>query len=65
MPKLKSHSGAKKRFFKTASGKFKHQRAGRRHLLAPSSGEHCQFMRTKNTLNNTEANIMKKYLPYA
>ena len=65
MPKLKSHSGAKKRFFKTASGKFKHQRSGRRHLLAPSGGEHRQFMRTKNTLNTTEGKIIARYLPYA
>ncbi len=65
MPKLKSHSGAKKRFFKTASGKFKHARAGRRHLLAPSSGEDRQYMRTKNTLNKTEGKIIARYLPYA
>ena len=30
MPKLKSHSGAKKRFFKTAGGKWRHQRAGKK-----------------------------------
>ncbi|HAM34821.1 MAG TPA: 50S ribosomal protein L35 [Elusimicrobia bacterium] len=65
MPKLKSHSGAKKRFLRTAGGKFKHQRAGRRHLLAPSSGQHKQFMRTKNCLNTTEGKIIAKYLPYA
>ncbi|MDD5630209.1 MAG: 50S ribosomal protein L35, partial [Elusimicrobia bacterium] len=38
MPKLKSHSGAKKRFLRTGTGKFKHQRSGRRHLLSPRSG---------------------------
>ena len=65
MPKLKSHSGAKKRFLKTAGGKFKHQRAGRRHLLAPRSGQAKQFSRTKNQLNNTEGKIIARYLPYA
>jgi len=65
MPKLKSHSGAKKRFFKTASGKFKHQRAGRRHLLAPMSGQRKQFLRTKSCLNTTEGRIIAKFLPYA
>jgi large subunit ribosomal protein L35 len=31
MPKMKSHSGSKKRFKKTASGKIKRARAYRRH----------------------------------
>jgi len=65
MPKLKSHSGAKKRFLKTASGKFKHQRAGRRHLLAPSGGQDKQVMRRDGFLNKTEGKIMARYLPYA
>ena len=65
MPKLKSHSGAKKRFLRTASGKFKHQRAGRRHLLAPRSGQQKQFSRTKNILNKTDEKMMARYLPYA
>jgi large subunit ribosomal protein L35 len=62
---MKSHSGAKKRFFKTATGKFKHQRAGRRHLLAPLSGEGKQFMRTKSFLNKTDQKTMARFLPYA
>ena len=33
MPKDKPHSGAKKRFKRTASGKFKFQRVNKRHLL--------------------------------
>ena len=33
MPKQKTHSGAKKRFKTTGSGKLLHERAGKRHLL--------------------------------
>ncbi|MEG1878724.1 MAG: 50S ribosomal protein L35 [Pseudoflavonifractor sp.] len=33
MPKLKTHSGAKKRFSLTKSGKVKRARAGKSHLL--------------------------------
>ena len=33
MPKNKTHSGAKKRFKVTGSGKLLHERAGKRHLL--------------------------------
>ena len=33
MPKMKTHSGAKKRFRVTGTGKVMRQRANRRHLL--------------------------------
>lgn len=33
MPKVKTHTGAKKRFKVTASGLFKHKRTGLRHIL--------------------------------
>ena len=33
MPKQKTHSGAKKRFKVTGTGKVLHERAGKRHLL--------------------------------
>ena len=32
MPKMKSHSGAKKRFKVTGTGKITHRSAGKRHL---------------------------------
>ena len=37
MPKMKTHSGAKKRFRVTGSGKVMHERAGKRHLLERKS----------------------------
>jgi len=37
MPKQKTHSGAKKRFKVTGSGKLLFQRAGKRHLLEHKS----------------------------
>jgi len=33
MPKNKTHSGSKKRFSVTGSGKVRHRQAGRNHLL--------------------------------
>ena len=33
MPKLKSHSGAKKRFSRTATGKLSYRKVGRRHIM--------------------------------
>ena len=64
MPKLKSHSGAKKRFHKTAGGKWRHQRAGKRHLLAPMPNNRSHFLSGKNTLTKTEGRTIDKYLPY-
>jgi large subunit ribosomal protein L35 len=42
MPKNKTHSGAKKRFKLTGSGKLLHERANRRHLF-----EHKPSTRTR------------------
>ena len=64
MAKLKSHSGAKKRFRKTASGKFKHEHPGQRHLMAPLGGKRRRFLRGSSMLNNTDAKTMRRFLPY-
>jgi large subunit ribosomal protein L35 len=37
MPKMKTHSGAKKRFKVTGSGKIKRRRTGLRHILTKKS----------------------------
>jgi large subunit ribosomal protein L35 len=42
MPKMKTHSGAKKRFKVTGSGKIMHRKAGKMHL-----NEHKPSTRTR------------------
>lgn len=42
MPKMKTHSGAKKRFRLTGSGKLMHRKAGKMHL-----NEHKPSTRTR------------------
>jgi len=66
MPKMKSHSGAKKRFSKTATGKWKHRKTGRRHLLTPMSSKTGRNLRRSNILEteSSESKLLKKYLPY-
>ena len=64
MYKLKSHSGAKKRFRKTGSGKFKHEHPGQRHLMAPLGGKRRRFLRGSSTLNATDSKTMRRFLPY-
>jgi large subunit ribosomal protein L35 len=39
MPKLKTHSGAAKRFKKTASGKFKRGQTKMRHILTSKTNQ--------------------------
>jgi large subunit ribosomal protein L35 len=64
MPKLKSHSGAKKRFKFTARGKARHKRAGARHLLQGMSASRSRQLRRPDTLNKTETKVLKRLLPY-
>ena len=49
MPKNKTHSGAKKRFRVTGSGKIMRERANRRHLL-----EHKSTTRTRRLTGEVE-----------
>ena len=46
MPKLKTHSGAKKRFNLTASGKVKRARAFKSHILTKRSEEHTSELQS-------------------
>ncbi|MBO4708052.1 MAG: 50S ribosomal protein L35 [Elusimicrobiaceae bacterium] len=65
MPKLKNHAGAKKRFRKTATGKYKNRKAGRRHLLAPEKASIKRERRQARitAANSPEGKLLKKYLP--
>ena len=65
MPKLKSHSGAKKRFRKTAKGHFMHQTQGRRHLLIGMSSTRRRRFRKDNKLNDAQTKIIGTLLPHA
>lgn len=63
MPKLKTHSGAKKRLKKTKSGKVKRVRAGRRHLLGNKSRSQKRRMRTASYVSETHSVQMQQLLP--
>jgi large subunit ribosomal protein L35 len=64
MPKMKTHSGAKKRFKVTGSGKVKYKKPGQRHLLAGDSGNQNRKSRKPSIVAEADMKIMKKYLPY-
>ena len=65
MSKLKTKSGAKKRFKLTATGKVKHGVAGKRHRLISRNGKYIRQNRGTETLSAPDAKIVKKnYIPY-
>ncbi|MCC4247127.1 MULTISPECIES: 50S ribosomal protein L35 [Stappia] len=64
MPKLKTKSGAKKRFKLTATGKVKTAQAGKRHGMIKRSAKFIRNARGTTTLAEPDARIVKKFLPY-
>jgi large subunit ribosomal protein L35 len=64
MPKIKSHSGAKKRFKITAGGKVKHKKAGLRHLLTDMSANRGRRLKKLEIVTGAKAKLIKTILPY-
>ena len=65
MPKMKSHSGAKKRFSATGSGKLSYRKAGRSHLLTHKSHSRLRKLRKSGYVDDVHMKDMKKLLPYS
>ena len=65
MPKLKSHSGAKKRFTRTASGKFAYRKVGRSHIMVHKSSKRLRRLRQTGYVTDTLMDQMNRLLPYA
>ncbi len=63
MPKMKSHSGAKKRFRKTGSGRLAFKRRGRNHLLQQKSKRQKRLSRTV-VANTRDLNRLQALLPH-
>jgi large subunit ribosomal protein L35 len=62
MPKQKSHSGAKKRFKVTGSGKVVKQGAGMRHHLEYKSSRLTRRLNNDVVLAPQDAKVIKKLL---
>ena len=65
MPKLKSKSGAKKRFRFTAKGKIKHGQSGKRHGMIKRSNEQIRNLRGTAILSPSETQRVRRWLPYS
>jgi len=65
MPKLKTKSGAKKRFKLTASGKVRVGQAGKRHGMIKRTTKFIRKARGTTILSPQDAKVVKKFMPYA
>ncbi|MGO1592262.1 MAG: 50S ribosomal protein L35 [Ancrocorticia sp.] len=62
MPKNKTHSGAKKRFRTTGSGKLMREQANKRHLLEVKSSRRKRRLSNDQVLDKANAKQVKKLL---
>ncbi|MCW2694027.1 MAG: ribosomal protein, partial [Mycobacterium sp.] len=62
MPKQKTHSGSSKRFSVTGTGKIRHARANRRHLLEHKTSTRMRRLEDLGTLAKADVKRAKKLL---
>ncbi len=64
MPKIKTHSGAKKRFTITKNGKVKYQHTNKRHRLTQKDHKRKRIARAAGIADCSNAPTIKKLIPY-
>ena len=65
MPKLKSKSGAAKRFKARGNGKFKRAQANLRHILTKKSTKRKRHLRGTTAVSPSDHGHIRTMLPYA
>ena len=64
MPKMKSNSGASKRFRRTASGGIKCGHSHRRHILTKKSTKRKRQLRNTCMMHPSDVPSVNRLLPY-
>ena len=64
MPKLKTHSGAAKRFKKTGTGKIKRGHAFKRHILTSKGTKRKRQLDVDTMVDPADARKIKRMIPY-
>ena len=64
MSKLKTHSGAKKRFRVTKNGKIKRARANKSHILTKKNTKRKRRLRGITYVDVSNEKAIKKLIPY-
>jgi len=62
--KVKTHSGAKKRFKLTKNGKVKYQHTNKRHRLTQKDTKRKRIARVSGLASEANAPVIKKLVPY-
>ena len=65
MPKLKTHSGAAKRFKKTGTGKFKRGQSKMRHILTSKKTKTKRHLRSITLVSEADSAKVARMIPYA
>lgn len=64
MPKVKTHTGAKKRFSFSKTGKVKRAHANKSHILNKKSTKRKRGLRKAAYADKTNVAAIKKLIPY-
>ncbi len=64
MPKIKTHSGAKKRFNLTKTGKVKRAHAFKSHILTKKDTKRTRNLRKNTMADKTNVKAIKLMIPY-
>jgi len=65
MPKMKSNSGAAKRFKRTGSGGFKRKQAFKNHILTKKTTKAKRHLRGSEMIDESDVKSIRRMLPYA
>ncbi|MCB1740618.1 MAG: 50S ribosomal protein L35 [Gammaproteobacteria bacterium] len=65
MPKIKSNSGAAKRFRKTGTGRFKRMQSHRRHILTKKATKRKRHLRPMSLVAEQDTALVERMLPYS
>lgn len=64
MPKMKTNRSAAKRFRRTATGRLRHKRAFKNHILTKKSSKRIRQLRRAGLLQPGDEKRMLQILPY-
>ncbi|MCH8104696.1 MAG: 50S ribosomal protein L35 [Proteobacteria bacterium] len=65
MPKMKTNSGAAKRFKRTASGGFKRGQSHLRHILTKKSSKRKRQLGEMLEVHQNDVHMVRRLLPYS
>jgi len=65
MPKMKTNSGAAKRFKKTASGGYKRAQSYKNHILTKKSTKRKRHLRAIEQVADSDVSMLRRMLPYS